>query len=176
MAHQTTKTLLISLHPIGVLNMIAQTIDLDNKKSMALFPSIKPRNVKKCRMPPLHITGSSQNWYNVIEKIRHWQQNMTREEQDAEIARGSTFMSGEKAAYRRNKAHLMENRPLLLPNNVPLSTPAAHEARCSSARQNSNALEELTQREVARTSDPIIQQNARTIAGLGTAPVSLAST
>ena len=156
--------------------MIAQTIDLDNKKSMALFPSIKPRNVKKCRMPPLHITGSSQNWYNVIEKIRHWQQNMTREEQDAEIARGSTFMSGEKAAYRRNKAHLMENRPLLLPNNVPLSTPAAHEARCSSARQNSNALEELTQREVARTSDPIIQQNARTIAGLGTAPVSLAST
>ena len=101
---------------------------------------------------------------------------MTREEQDEEIGRGNTFTSGEKAVFQRNKVHLMENRPLLLPNNVPLSTPAAHEARRSSARQNSNALEELTQREVARTSDPIIQQNARTIAGLGTAPVSLAST
>jgi len=77
---------------------------------------------------------------------------------------------------QRNKAYLMENRPLLLPNNAPLSTPAAHEVRRSSARQNSNALEELTQREVARTSDPIIQQNARISAGLGTAPVSLAST
>jgi hypothetical protein len=64
------------------------------------------------------------------------------------------------------KAHLMENRPLLLPNNVPLSTPAAHEARHLSARQNSIALEELAQREVARTSDPIVQQNARIRAGL----------
>ena len=128
-------------------------------------------------MPPLHITGSSRNWYSVIEKIRHWQQIMTREEQDAEIARGVLHLRPlRRLCASEMKAHLMENRPLLLPNNVPLSTPAAHEARRSSARQNSNALEELTQREVARTSDPIIQQNARTIAGLGTAPVSLAST
>ena len=91
---------------------------------------------------------------------------MTREEQDAEIARGITFTPGEKAVCQRNKAHLMKNRLLLLPNNVPLSTPAAHEARRLSARQNSIALEELTQREVARTSDPIVQQNARIRAGL----------
>ena len=128
-------------------------------------------------MPPLHITGSSRNWYSVIEKIRHWQQIMTREEQDAEIARGVLHLRPlRRLCASEMKAHLMENRPLLLPNNVPLSTPAAHEARRSSARQNSIALEELTQREVARTSDPIVQQNARIRAGLGTAPVSLAST
>jgi hypothetical protein len=63
---------------------------------------------------------------------------MTKEEQDAEIARGITFTSGEKAVYRRNKAHLMENRPRILPINVvrrPSPSPVTQPA-CLSARQN----------------------------------------
>jgi hypothetical protein len=80
---------------IGELNLIAQTMDLTSKKSMSSFLLIKPRNVKKFRIPPLHITGSSRKWYDVIRKIQRWQQQMTKEEQDAEIARDITFTSGE---------------------------------------------------------------------------------
>jgi hypothetical protein len=72
---------------VGELNLIAQTMDLTSKKSMSSFLLIKPRNVKKCRIPPLHITGSSRKWYDVIRKIQRWQQQMTKEEQDAEYAK-----------------------------------------------------------------------------------------
>jgi hypothetical protein len=81
---------------------------------------------------PLHITGSSRKWYDVIRKIQQWQQQMTKEEQDAEYTKCSTFTSGEKSVFQRNRKYMMYNRPRILPINVVPrpSPPVATQPAC----------------------------------------------
>ena len=105
-----TEEMLSKDTPNNVI-VIAQTLKLTNKHhASAEFPSIRPRNVKKCLAAPLHFLGGYRSWDQVIAALYHWNCMLSKEEQVEETKKARKMSLSQAHTFRENRKFLVSNR------------------------------------------------------------------
>lgn len=149
------------------VNVIAQMLKLTNKHhASAEFPSIRPRNVKKCLAAPLHFLGGYRSWDRVIAALYHWNRMLSKEEQVEETKKGRKMSSSQAHTFRENRKFLVSNRPPPIPQDISPLVPERVSVRVR-ARERIDELDRLVNNESIRTQDPEVQSRARERSGAG---------